>query len=270
MLKINKYMCAKLYDLPQYYDIAFSWDITQEIELFRKIFEKHVPFKVKEILEPACGTGRFMLNLPKYGYNITGYDNNPNMIMFVKRRIIEAGLQTKANVKTADMRRTQFKTKFDAAINSINSVGYLTADNDIIMHFRNTGNSLREGGVYVIHLACAWDKLPTHVNEGWILERHGVRVKTIWSIKKEDYKEKLCHQICILEIDDKGKRFVVKDEHIMRLWIYDDLKDLINKSRKFRLESIYDEKNRRVPLDAHVSGEMGNLYYVLKHIVQKK
>jgi len=54
-------MKEKLYDLPKYYDVAFSWDISQEIELFRELFMNHVPFGVKKILEPACGTGRFLV-----------------------------------------------------------------------------------------------------------------------------------------------------------------------------------------------------------------
>jgi hypothetical protein len=45
---------------------------------------------------------------------------------------------------------------------------------------------------------------------------------------------------------------------------FDDLKCLIHRSGKFRLETIYDENHNQIPLNAHISGEMGNLYYVLK------
>jgi hypothetical protein len=47
-------MKEKLYNLPKYYDIAFSWDISRETAIFRELFKRHTPFKVKNILEPAC------------------------------------------------------------------------------------------------------------------------------------------------------------------------------------------------------------------------
>ena len=69
-------MKGKLYNRPKYYDIAFSCNTVSEIKLFRKIFKRNVPFQVRSILEPACGSGRFLARLPEYGYHITGYDNN--------------------------------------------------------------------------------------------------------------------------------------------------------------------------------------------------
>ncbi len=106
----------KLYALPEYYDVAFSWDLCREIGLFREIFERHVPFKVEHILEPACGTGRFLLTLPEYGYGVTGYDMSAKMVAYAQRRIRERGLQEVAQAIVADMRSARFKTKFDAAI----------------------------------------------------------------------------------------------------------------------------------------------------------
>jgi hypothetical protein len=65
-------------------------------------------------------------------------------------------------------------------------------------------------------------------------------------------------------IVDHGENIEIVDNHILRLWIYADLKELINRSRIFRLEAIYNEKEKEVPLDSHINGEMGNLYYILK------
>ena len=77
-------MHSKLYDLPQIYDIAFSWDNAQEISFFKTVYETHVPFPVKQILEPACGLGRFLRALPALGFKVTGYDNNPAMVHYAQ------------------------------------------------------------------------------------------------------------------------------------------------------------------------------------------
>jgi 2-polyprenyl-3-methyl-5-hydroxy-6-metoxy-1,4-benzoquinol methylase len=57
----------------------------ERLIFFGKLFKKYVPFQVKNILEPACGTGRFLISLAKYGYRVTGYDINPKMIAYAKK-----------------------------------------------------------------------------------------------------------------------------------------------------------------------------------------
>lgn len=254
----------KLYNLPQYYDIAFSWDITSEINFFRDCFKKYVPFAVKSILEPGCGTGRFLVSLPKYGYKVTGYDNNPKMVAYAKKRILEAGLEDVATVLLQNMRTAKFKANFAAAINMLNTLGYLLSDDEITAHFRNTGESLRSGGIYIIQLACAWDKLKVEGNGGWTIKRDGVRVKTIWEIERQDREKKLSYQVCKMDIDDHGKHIVLEDRHRLRLWYFEDLRSLLHKSGKFKLEAIYNQKYKQIPLTTRISGELGNLYYVLK------
>lgn len=244
----------KLYHLPEYYDIAFSWDISKEIEFLVDLFKRHVPFEVKNILEPACGTGRFLVNLPKYGYHMLGYDNSPKMVAYAKKRIADTGLQKMSTVIVDDMKSAKFDKKFDAAINLINSIGYLLSDDDILTHLRNTGESLRSEGIYVVQLACAWDKLEPHEEEGWIMERNGIRVKTIWDIEKEDKEKKLSYQVCKMEIDDHGKHILIEDHHTLRLWLFEDLKSLIRRSEKFELEAIYDEKHKQISLNSHKVG----------------
>ena len=87
-------------------------------------------------------------------------------------------------------------------------------------HFRNTGESLKSEGIYVIHIGCAWDRLdPDDEEEGWILERDGIRIKTIWDIEKQDRKQKLSYQVCRMEIDDHGEHIVLEDHHKVILMI---------------------------------------------------
>jgi len=253
-----------IYNLPEYYDVAFSWDNTKEIERFNQFFEKHADFSVKNILEPACGTGRFLVAFPEYGYKITGYDNNPEMVAYAREKIRTLGYEKMADVFLMDMKSAKMDKKYDSAFNPINSLGYLLTDKDILSHLKNTGGSMKPGSIYIIHIACAWDRLPPHEEEGWTMDRDGVSVRTVWGIKAEDKQKKLSYQTCTMYIDDHGKKAEIMDNHILRLWVYDDLKALIGKSHAFKLEAIYNEKEEEIPLDSHINGEMGNLYYVLK------
>jgi SAM-dependent methyltransferase len=255
-----------IYNNPEYYDIAFSWDNTKEMEMFKRFFQKHVEFTVKNVLEPACGTGRFLIAFPEHGYRITGYDNNPKMVAYAKEKIRTAGYDNMADVFLMDMKSAKMDKKYDSAFNSINSLGYLLGDEDILSHFQNTGKSIKHGGIYIVHLACAWDKLESHENEGWTMNREGISVRTVWDIEKEDKQKKLSYQVCKMFITDHGEKIEIVDHHTLRLWFFTDLKKLINDSQMFQLEAIYNEKQERKPLDTHIIGELGNLYYILKVI----
>jgi SAM-dependent methyltransferase len=257
-------MSEELYEHPEYYDIAFSWDVGREIEFFGRVFGEQVPFAVRRILEPCCGTGRFLLALPRHGYAVVGYDVNPGVVEYARRRIDERGDPAMARAEVGDMVSARYERAFDAALNSINSLGYLHSDDDIVSHFANTGASLKPGGVYIVHISCAWDGRPGLDHNSWVMERDGVSVRTTWSIEREDRAAKLSHQLCATEIDDRGERSVLVDRHVLRLWHYNDLRGLVARSGSLRLVAVYSEDFRTLPLEGHKSGEMGNLYYVLK------
>jgi len=257
---------GELYNLPLYYDVAFSWDIEPEIEFFGQLFREHVPFPVERMLEPACGAGRFLVALPRHGYRVTGYDASPAMLDYARQRVAEVGTPDAVTLVRAEMESAVFPREFDAALNSINSLGYLLEDGDIISHFRLTGEALKPGGIYIVHISCAWDGLPDMDDISWEMERDGVRVKTTWTIESEDRVTRRSHQLCTMEIDDRGEKRVLVDRHTLRLWVYEEFRELIQRSGTLKLAAIYAEgKGRKsVPLDGHINGEMGNLYYILR------
>lgn len=253
-----------LYSHPLYYDIAFTWDLSPEIAFFGRVFERHVPFPVGRMLEPCCGTGRFLVALPRHGYSVTGYDMNPEMLDYARRRIADVGDPLRARAIWGDMRTARFEREFDAALNSVNSLGYLLSDDEIVTHFSNTGASLRPGGVYIVHISCAWDGEPARDRNRWEMERDGVRVRTRWMIEKEDHEAGLSHQLWTMSIDDGGRCVELQGREALRLWTYDGLRALVESSGALTLAALYSEDFKPLPLDTRVSGEMGNLYYVLK------
>ena len=259
-------MSEELYNLPLYYDVAFSWDLGPELEFFGDLFREHVPFPVEDILEPACGAGRFLVAMPPHGYTMTGYDSSKAMLDYARGRVEKAGTADAVTLVQAEMQSARFPRKFDAALNSINSIGYLLEDDDIVSHFRLTGEALKPGGIYIVHLSTAWDGPPDMEHNTWEMERDGVRVATKWRIESQDLEARLEHNVCTMEIEEEGEKRVLIDKHTMRLWIYEELRKLVELSGTLELVGIYDEtrERRRIPLDSHVNGEMGNLYFILQ------
>ena len=257
-------MSQAIYERPLYYDIAFTWDLTREIEFFGEVFAEHVAFPVRRILEPACGTGRFLLALPRHGYRVVGYDASRLMVDYARARISNAGDPGRARVVVDDMRSARFGREFDAALNSINSLGYLLEDDEIVRHFQNTAASIKRGGVYIVHLSCAWRGEPDLEHNTWEFERDGVRVRTKWTVEREDRESKRSLELCTMEIEDGGQRISLVDRHELRLWFYEDLRALVDRSGALELAAVYAEDFARLPISTDITGELGNLYYVLK------
>ncbi|ACB84635.1 class I SAM-dependent methyltransferase [Natranaerobius thermophilus] len=259
-----------IYNLPKYYDIAFSWDLSEEIYFLLDVFKKNVPFEVNNVLEPACGTGRYLIELPKYKNfsKIVGYDLNPEMVEYSNDKIKDKRLQEIASVAKDDMITAKFSEQFDLAINMINSIGYITKDEDILQHFRNTGECVKKDGLYIVQLNCAYSSFEKPMFVEWEMQSQGTKVKMKWTINSEDRKNKLSYQSSKMEVIDidKDKKFKIEDEHVMRLWLFEDLKNLFQKSGLFKLISIYDKEFKEVNMTKEINGEMGNLYFVLKRI----
>lgn len=231
---------SRLYTLPEVYDFAFSWDLSEEIAFFKRVFGTHVPFEVRHILEPACGTGRFLRTLPAHGFHVTDYDINPTMLRHTRDSLVAAGYAASVRIVLANIVSAEIHGEFDAAFNSINSIGHLQRDDDIVAHLYAAGSSLREDGVYIVHLNFAHEEaLPT--GDRWAMERGGIRVKTWWRILSEDRDTRLRHQIGTFEVegDDRIERF--DDRHLLRLWLISDLRDLLHRSGRFENSAIYGE-----------------------------
>ena len=154
---------------------------------------------------------------------------------------------------------------YDAALNSINSLGYLLTDREIVAHFRRTGSSLRPGGIYIVHVSCAHDgDIPPA--DTWETERDGVRVRTTWSILREQLWSRRSFQACEMVIDDHGRNMRVWESHVLRLWTLADIEMLTERSGVLALDAVYTERFDEVPVGARITGEMGNLYFILRSV----
>jgi SAM-dependent methyltransferase len=255
---------SNIYDLPRVYHASFPSLWPSEIALIKHVFSAHSPFPVATILEPCCGTGRALVDLAQLGYKITGYDRSAAMVAYANDRIRKAGLETLTRAILGDMTTIEVAGTFDSAINLINSIGYLTSDDDVIHHFCNTAASLRTGGIYLVHLGFTRkDSSPNSVT--WSSETDGVQVTTTWGLHEIDRPSKIRTEFCLIKVADGDNHFVIDERHTMRVWLLEDLRNLAI-AGGLRLEAVYDERGNRLENDECISEFKGNLYFVLRSI----
>lgn len=250
-----------LYDQPLYYDIAFSWDVTAEVDFLAGLFTEHVPGGVERVLEPACGPGRLLRGLARRGFSVLGYDANPRMAAYAVGLLENEGLGDRARVTAGSMEAFRPPGRYGAAVNVINSLGYLPTDGDIRRHFALIAAALKPGGLYVVQLSCAWDGPPSGEPSGWTCERDGVRVETTWSVEREEPERRLSHQRCRMVVDDHGRRLVLDEPYLLRLWYFDELVAQAA-GAGFNLRGVYAADFSPTAVDDGLSGADGNQYFV--------
>jgi SAM-dependent methyltransferase len=122
-----------LYDLPLYYDIAFSWSLSKEAGFLIRALKYHGNRgKLEKILEPACGTGRMLREFAGNGVPGTGYDISIPCVDYAIKRNQKLGLDDKIDVVCDDMATACFGSPFDGAFNLVGSFTYLVSERKVI------------------------------------------------------------------------------------------------------------------------------------------
>jgi SAM-dependent methyltransferase len=256
------------YDFPRYYDKAFTRDVISDIKFFQKSFQLYSDINVKCVLEPACGPGMFLEALPKFGYITIGYDLNPAMVEYSKERLRKCGIsEMESDAVVGNMKDMKFEIKYDAAFVCINSLGYLRNDEDIISHFKATGESLKKGGIYIVEISCKCDDIKNEkkYDDTWYVKENGLEIELTWAINWYDTENRIRHVDFQMVVEENGQKLVVQEAHELRLWIYDEFKKLAQ-AGGFELMAVYNQSYDFIPPDTSITGELGALFFVLKNV----
>ncbi|MFH0816910.1 MAG: class I SAM-dependent methyltransferase [Methanobacteriota archaeon] len=140
------------------YDVMIS-DKRYETDIlfFRNVLNQ---FKIKTILDCACGTGWHAIKLSKLGYDVTGSDVSEDMIN--KARQNSASSQTKIDICHADFKKLTdaFDKKFDCVICWGNSLNHESEDG-INMVLASMFSILNDDGCLLVEIR----NLPKMKNE---------------------------------------------------------------------------------------------------------
>lgn len=227
----------KLYTVEaRLYDVAFSWDVSDEIEwLLGRLGGDCAP-----VLEPACGSGRFLVGFGRRGLEAVGIDRSPAMVRLAQESLRDARLPGAAVV--AEMTDFDLGRLFGGAVCPIDSLAYLQDRAQLIRHLRCMARHLRHGSRYLIQLEL---RDPTDPWRGvqpsiWEQEKDGVRVRTNWRVEEIDLENGIEVQRGTMECLSGPARGRVFDEvHRMAAWTPERWADAIDQT-PFRYVSVYD------------------------------
>jgi SAM-dependent methyltransferase len=229
---------ANWYDHPEYYDIAFRSETRLEADFIEAACRKYCPFRVRRLLEPACGTGRLIAEMTARGYRMSGLDLSEPSLKYLKRRLARRRLR--ASIRLADMADFRMAAPVDAAYCTFNSFRHLTTEATARRHLDCMAESLRPGGIYIL----GFHLLPLDADEECIerwTARHGcTQVTVTFRVLATDRRRRIEQLRISLLVRNGSRELRLRDEFPFRMYTAAQFRRLLGAVPSLELCDVYD------------------------------
>jgi len=249
------------YDHPRYYDIALRGETRREATFLVNAFDKYCRGRVRRLLEPACGTGRLVVEMAARGYQVTGLDLNAAALDYLRRRLARRKLR--ATVLQADMAAFRLGRPVDAAFNTFNSFRHLLSEDAARRHLECIAAALRPGGIYVLGLHLLPPDASDECTERWTEQCGRTRVTVTLRVVGSDRRRRIeTLRTSVLVRNGRGA-LRLRDEFAFRTYSARQFRRLLASVPQFELCDVYDfwyEIDRPLKL----SDELADTVFILR------
>ena len=252
---------ASIYDYPVYYDLLFGSDVAAEYRFLKACFQKHAGCEVRSIFEPACGTGRLLIQLGREGYAVSGNELNPKAVDFCNKRLAKYKLPE--TVVVGDMSKFRVKTKFDAAFNMINTFRHLATEEQALGHLQCMARGLNKGGLYVLGIHLEPTQCQPMQEEAWSARRGNLVVNSYMWSKGIDRKTRLEHLGLHVDVFTPTKRLRIVDHMEYRTYKHAEFLALVKRVRGLEIAETYDF-GYNIKKPCSVNGRSEDVVFVLR------
>jgi glycine/sarcosine N-methyltransferase len=116
-------------------------------QFFSRIFEE---YKVRSVLDCACGTGRDLILFKSLGCQVLGSDISDSMLAQARNNFSDRGMQI--TLVKADYRELpdHFSSKFDAIVCLSTAISEMQNETEVLNAFGSMYQVLNEGGILVM------------------------------------------------------------------------------------------------------------------------
>lgn len=154
----------------RYYDEIYSWkDYASEAVRIDEIVQQRIRSGGHELLEVACGTGKYIEHL-KDKYHITGVDINPAMLEVARAKFPEMEFHE------ADMLDMDLGKQFDVVACLFSSIAYVKSYENLEKSIKNFYNHLKPGGVVIIEPFLEPDKYVEGVPHATFVDKPNLKI----------------------------------------------------------------------------------------------
>jgi len=227
------------YDLPAYYDVSFSYEMSDELAFLKNVFKKYSNSSQPKLLEPACGTGRLIIPLIREGFDCSGFDLNKNALLYLDEKLNRNQLH--ANVFYDDMINFTTHRKYDGIYCTVDTFRHLLTEKEARQHLLCVSKALKKNGIYVLglHLLSKEKKIDRLTR--WTARRGRLTIKTIMSMIKLDKNKRRETLEVELKIKAKERNNSYTSVYQLRTYTLFQLMKILKSLPELEIISVYDE-----------------------------
>jgi SAM-dependent methyltransferase len=244
------------YETPRFYDIVFSGDDASEgafLQAVLREFGRAARRRGKQrVLEPACGSGRLVLEMARRGFAVTGFDGSAAMLAYARKRLAEH--RQRAVLVKARLERFDVGRDFDLAHCMVSTFKYLLDEASARSHLRCVARALAPGGLYVIgvHLTQYEDRRRNR--ERWVGVRGATKVVCNIQGWPADRRTRLERTRSRLSVRERGRERRTETEWLLRTYDWPQFRALVRSVPQFEHVATFDfnydiERPRAMPDD---------------------
>lgn len=217
------------YDEAAVYDLLHGADTASELDAVLAAFGR-LGNGGRRVLEPACGTGRYLAALAARGYEAVGYDSNPRALAFARRRLKGSS----ARAVRGEMTSFAGNGVFDLAFSTLSSFRHLLTQRDALRHLRLTAGSLAPGGVYIVGIDLADYASGQDDEETWEASGGGMRVSHVMLSLAPDKRRRRERIVNFVAVSEDGRERLIESCYDLRSYDLREWESLIAAS-SFRI-----------------------------------
>lgn len=246
-----------LYSDPGLYDLVHHDGTDDEVWFLDRLSKEH-GCGIKMALEPACGTGRYLVGLLRRGWAVEGYDLSETMVSFARRRLARWG--KRAKVARGEMTAYRPTRRFGLIFNLLSTFRHLMTDREALAHLKLMAGALEPDGIFVLGLDLSLYGQDEPDEEVWSCRQGRRQAKhVVMSLppEPETRRERVIN--FVTTIVNKRER-VLESAYDLRSYDAAQLAALINSS-PLRIVKVYGYDGKPAALD----GPERALWLVLKN-----
>jgi SAM-dependent methyltransferase len=229
---------ASWYDYPQFYDLAFRSETRMEADFVEAACRKYCRFRVRRLLEPACGTGRLVVELAARGYQMTGFDLSRPALDYLRRRLDRRGLR--AAVFQADMAEFRLRGPVDAAYSTLDTFRHLLSEQAARGHLECVAESLRPGGIYILGFHLLPPDASEECTERWTERRGRAQVTVTLRVLATDRRRRIEALRVNMLVRSGRKVLRLRHEFPLRMYTAGQFRKLLRGVPSLELCDVYD------------------------------
>lgn len=227
-----------LYSWPQYWDLLFRDETRREADFFETAFRRYVPFPVRHLLEPGCGSGRLVVEMARRGYRVHGFDGNRKALAYLRDKLRRRRLT--AHVFEADLADFRLARPVDAALCTFNTFRHLLDEASARRHLELVAEAVRPGGLYILGLHLLPNDVAEESEERWQARQGRLRLHaTLRVVAFDRRRREETLRLCV-RVQTPKRVFRLVDEWRLRIYTPGQLRRLLARVAAWELVDVFD------------------------------